>query len=72
MDNKYKYTYEETGEYCYKETDILINKLNIRNDEDLYIAERELVSLRILELNEVPIKGDFDFAHLKSIYKYLF
>lgn len=72
MDNKYKYTYEETGEYCYKKTDILINKLNIRNDEDLYIAERELVSLRILELNEVPIKGDFDFTHLKSIHKYLF
>lgn len=72
MDNKYKYTYEETGEYCYKGTDILINKLNIRNDEDLYIAERELVSLRILELNEVPIKGDFDFTHLKSIHKYLF
>jgi len=27
MDNKYKYTYERTANYCYKETDVLINKL---------------------------------------------
>jgi len=72
MDNKYKYTYEKKEEYCYEGTDTLINKLNIINDDDLYMAERELVSLRILELNEVPIKGDFDFEHLKSIHKYLF
>ncbi len=29
MDNKYKYTYERTANYCYKDSDILINKLNI-------------------------------------------
>ncbi len=29
MDNKYKYTYERTADYCYKNTDVLINKLNI-------------------------------------------
>lgn len=27
MDNKYKYTYEKTADYCYKDTDVLINKL---------------------------------------------
>ena len=72
MDNKYKYFYEETGIYCYEGTDVLINKLNIKNDKDLYVAERELVSFRIYELNECPIKGNFDFKHLKSIHKYLF
>ena len=55
MDNKYKYSYERTSEYCYKRTDILINKLNIINDEDLFNAERELVSLRTYELNEIPL-----------------
>lgn len=35
MDNKYKYTYERTVDYCYKGTNVLINKLNITNDEDL-------------------------------------
>ena len=38
MDSKYKYTYEKTADYCYKDTDVLINKLNITNDEDLYNA----------------------------------
>lgn len=72
MDNKYKYTYEKTADYCYKDTDVLINKLNITNDEDLFNAERELVSLRTYELNEKPLKGYFDFKYLKDIHKYLF
>ena len=72
MDNKYKYIYERTADYCYKDTDVLINKLNITNDEDLFNAERELVSLRTYELNEIPLKGNFDFQYLKDIHKYLF
>ena len=72
MVNKYKYTYERTADYCYKGTDVLINKLNITNEEDLFNAERELVSLRIYELNENPLKGNFDFKYLKDIHKYLF
>lgn len=72
MDNKYKYTYERTANYCYKDTDVLINKLNITNEKDLFNAERELVSLRTYELNEIPLKGSFDFKYLKDIHKYLF
>lgn len=72
MDSKYKYTYEKTADYCYKDTDVLINKLNITNDEDLFNAERELLSLRTYELNEKPLKGNFDFKYLKDIHKYLF
>ncbi len=72
MDSKYKYTYERTADYCYKDTDVLINKLNITNEDDLFNAERELVSLRTYELNEIPLKGNFDFQYLKDIHKYLF
>ena len=61
MDSKYKYTYERIANYCYKDSDVLINKLNITNEEDLYNAERELVSYRTYELNEMPLKGNFDF-----------
>lgn len=32
--------------YCYPETDILINKLNIHDDSILQEAERELTSRR--------------------------
>lgn len=70
--DKYKYTYERTANYCYKDTDVLINNLNITNDKDLYDAERELVMLRTSEFADDPIKANFDFNHLKSIHKYLF
>ena len=66
MDSKYKYTYEKTANYCYKDTDILINLLNIKNEEDLFNAERELVSLRTYELNENPLQGEFDFKYLTN------
>ena len=72
MDNKYKYTYERTSNYCYKGTDNLINKLNITNDKDLYNAERELVAFRVSAFNDNPLKGNFDFQYLKNIHKYLF
>ena len=72
MDNKYKYTYERTPDYCYKGTDVLINKLNITDEEALFNAERELVSFRIYELNEKPLKGNFDFNYLKDIHRFLF
>lgn len=72
MDNKYKYTYEKTSDYCYKGTYVLINKLNITDENDLFDAERELVSFRTYELSEKPLKGNFDFKYLKDIHKYLF
>ncbi len=72
MEDKYKYSYINDGTYCYPDTDILINKLNIRNEKDLYDIERKLVSLRVDELIDNPIKGNFDFQHLKSIHKFLF
>ena len=72
MDKKYKYTYEKTANYCYKDSDVLINKLNITNEKDLYDAERGLVALRTAQLNEEAIKGYFDFNHLNSIHKFFF
>lgn len=72
MDSKYKYTYENDNEYCYPNTSILKNKLNITNDDDLYKAESELVAYQITNLIQNPIKGDFDFEKLKAIHKRLF
>lgn len=36
---KYDYTYEDSEGYCYPGTDVLKNKLGIRNDNVLAIAE---------------------------------
>lgn len=58
--------------YCYKDSNVLINKLNIQSESRLRDAERKLTSLRIQDLLEEPIEGRFDFAHLKEIHKYIF
>lgn len=58
--------------YCYPNSDVLINKLNIRNGYILSEAERKLTMLRISDLIDSPIKGEFDLKHLKTIHKYIF
>ena len=58
--------------YCYQGTNVLINKLNIKDGKTLFEAEKKLTLLRLKNLNNNPIKGDFDFEHLKAIHKYIF
>jgi cell filamentation protein len=60
------------SKYCYPNSDVLINKLNIQNGEDLFNAEKELTLLRLQELQDNPIDGNFDFEHLKNIHHYIF
>ena len=42
--------------YCYPNTDVLMNKLNIREQEKLYKFERRLTMLRLLDLIDCPIR----------------
>lgn len=58
--------------YCYPESDVLINKLGIREQEKLHIFERKLTMLRLLELIGQPLKGNYDFKHLQAIHRYIF
>lgn len=58
--------------YCYPETDILKNIPGIRNKEKLLKTEIELTTYRMFELQQNPIKGKFDFDHLKKIHKHIF
>ena len=53
-------------------SDALINKLNIRDCDILSEAERKLTMLRISDLIDNPIKGEFDLKHLQTIHKYIF
>lgn len=70
--DKYKYTYERTPNYCYPDSDVLINKLGIKAEDMLNQYERRLVAIRQTELIENPIVGNLDFDHLKEIHRYLF
>lgn len=58
--------------YCYPNSDVLKNKLNITDKIELFKAEKTFTAIRIQELQENPIKGKFDFKHLKDIHKYIF
>ena len=67
-----QYDYEEDGTYCYPGTNVLRNKLNIHEKDILSDAERSISLLRMIELEEHPLKGNFDLDHLKKIHKVLF
>ena len=69
---KYDYTYEDSEGYCYPETDVLKNKLGIKDDNTLTIAEREITSLKLLKLYNMPIMREFNFKTLCKIHKIIF
>lgn len=46
--------------YCYPDSDVLRNKLEIQDKEKLQQMERRLTMLRILELIDKPVQGKFD------------
>ncbi|MCD8373668.1 MAG: Fic family protein [Oscillospiraceae bacterium] len=58
--------------YCYPNSDVLINKLGIRDRDKLHSFERRLTMLRLSELLDRPIIGKFDLEHLKRIHGYIF
>lgn len=58
--------------YCYPNSNILVNKLNIHDNEKLSIIERKLVLLKLYELRQNKKIGNFDINHFLSIHKFLF
>ena len=60
------------SKYCYPSSNVLINKKNIKNAKDLFVAEKRYTSARLLAIQRSPIIGDFDLNHLQKIHKYIF
>ena len=58
--------------YCYKDTNILINKLDIKDPVILSEYEKRIVSLKLFALHKKGITGVFDSAHFVGIHKFLF
>lgn len=58
--------------YVYPGTDILRNVLGIQDRKRLDNAEADYVSLRLRELAENPLEGDYDIDHLTEMHKYIF
>ena len=73
-DQEYDYFYddEQDAKYCYPGTNVLKNKLDIRDSDTLHEAERDYSAVRQAELVNQGVTGDFSFKHLCSIHKHLF
>ncbi len=72
MFSKYEVYTTVQSIYCYKDTNILKNRLNIRDYDTLKSFEEEVVSAKTYALIQNPVKGRFGKTHLFNIHKYLF
>ena len=58
--------------YCYKGTNVLRNKLDIRDGDELRRLDADISLLKQKSLLSKPIMGRFTSNHLCRIHKYMF
>ncbi len=58
--------------YCYKGSNVLINKLNIHDNKILKQAEEKIVAAKLFILRQNTMIKNFDVNHFKGIHKFLF
>ena len=58
--------------YLDPQSGILLNKFGLTDQISLDRAEADVVAVRSILLQGIPLKGNFDSEHLKQIHHYLF
>lgn len=58
--------------YCYKDSDVLVNKFDIHDNKKLEEIERKIVLAKLYELRQNRQIGNFDISHFVGIHKFLF
>lgn len=58
--------------YCYKNSNTLINKIDIKDEKLLQKYEAKITAAKLLSLRQKGITGNFDVKHFISIHTYLF
>ena len=58
--------------YLYEDCDVLKNLLGIRDKKLLDDAEADYASFRLKEIALTPLPGDYDYAHLLQMHRYIF
>lgn len=66
MEKSYK------SKYCYEDSHVLINKLNIKDAKKLQNYEAKITAAKSLGLRQKGITGNFDKHHFLAIHQYLF
>jgi len=72
---KYEYNnYEYDGEdfYCYPNSNVLMNKFNIKEYGVLQQVERDISYAKIIYLGANPILGKFNLEYMQKIHKCIF
>lgn len=70
MDNENS-KYDAKDKLMYPNTEVYINKFNIKDAKDLLTLEQIIVTNKLIEINDYP-KGNFNLEHLLALHKYLF
>ncbi|MEG0872919.1 MAG: Fic family protein [Clostridia bacterium] len=60
------------SKYTYKGSNVLKNKLNIKDDKILLEYQKRIVSFKLSTINFAELGEKFDAIRLKKIHKYLF
>lgn len=60
--------------YCYENSNVLINKFNIRDSDVLHEVENMIVAFKLTKVidNETTFKRNLSMEHYMQIHKYLF
>ncbi len=58
--------------YCYKDSDVLVNKFDIHDNKKLEEIERKIVLAKLYELRQNHQIGNFDVSHFVGIHRFLF
>ena len=66
------YEYERDDFYCYPDSKVLRNKLNITDEITLDQAEREITGLKAVEFASNPFPEKLDFNYIKKLHQFLF
>ena len=64
--------FDSLGSYFYPGTDVLKNKLGIRDGAELRRAEYEITAHRLEAMRRDPVPGNLDLDHLKAIHREVF
>lgn len=64
--------YDADDTYCYPGSPVLRNKADLTNQDDLDAFEADITALRLVDLGENPVRGEFDLQHLQRIHYVIF
>jgi cell filamentation protein len=66
------YAITSSGDHCYPNTTVLINRLGLTDQQELNQAEKIVVSVRAAEIETTAYDGNFTFSFYCELHKKLF